>query len=277
MLTKAIATKEMVLKTFSNLELSMLQGFGKFQILKTVSKLDKMLPLFPSVELAEIAGALIGDGNLTLRTAKLKGGKNKGKTCTWASVSFSDQNKFDREWFQSRFKKIFGVKCKVRISDQSRNPMKFGPNMTDITLVSNSSPIVRILKCVGVPEGNKTVNSFDIPSWISQGDKEIKAGFLRGLFNAEGWISNRRIGLLMGKWEKRADELLNFLNLVKCILKEFQIFACGPWVTKSWSRKDGKRMIGMQINIVRKESVINFKRSIGFIRLDKQSRLNLVE
>ncbi len=215
--------------------------------MKTISKLDNLLPLCSSRELAEVVGALTGDGSLILRNRKVGFGKNRGKSLTSCRIEFTDQDEFVRNWFQHNFRKVFGIECKVTIRDHSNNPQKFGSNKTEIVLELNSSPIVRTLKCCGVPEGAKVVKSFDIPLWISQGDMEMKAGFMRGLFNAEGWISRNTIGLLMGKWEEKLEDNINFLNGIRSLLNDFEIESTLLPRWKTWMRKDGKVIIGSGI------------------------------
>ncbi len=81
-----------------------------------------------------------------------------------------------------------------------------------------------ILVCAGSPIGNKITGNFNLPLWIINGTKEIKAAFLRALFDDEGNVSsNRTIRLSLSKRIDLNNNLQEFLEEMILMLEKLGI------------------------------------------------------
>lgn len=79
---------------------------------------------------------------------------------------------------------------------------------------------------LGAPKGNKLTQEFNIPKWILSGPRYIKKAYLSTIIGNEGSKpqDNRwRIQFVLSKEKKYIENLLDLLNEIKGLLKEFNI------------------------------------------------------
>jgi len=139
--------------------------------------------------------------------------------------------------------------------------------------------IAFILHKAGAPIGNKTLQDFDIPDWIKNGSREIKASFIRGLFDDEGSVINDRknrsrgITICLGKTFDKQDSLENFLNSLKKILLEFEINSSRIRKQSNYKDKEKREKIMIEFTIRGKKNLENFLNKIGFSHPQKYLKL----
>tara|TARA_Y100000310_G_scaffold269519_1_gene282735 strand:+ start:2122 stop:3036 length:915 start_codon:yes stop_codon:yes gene_type:complete len=124
-------------------------------------------------ELAELSGAIIGDGHIN----KLK----VGKKIRCYSIVIAGDSRNDKDYMSnylpSLFFKLFGEKGSLAYS-KDKNVMYakiFGKR------------IIEFIEKKGIFSGNKKENSQSIPNWILKNNKYLRA-CLRGLIDTDGCI-----------------------------------------------------------------------------------------
>lgn len=212
-------------------------------------------------ELAKICAELTGDGHIQIQD--------------WRGlVSFYSKNLNTIDDFESRFREIFNVKGRI-YADNRRNWQRY-------KLFFISMPVAKALEALEVPIGNKTNSSFFVPKWVFDGSAELKAAYLRGLFNAEGSVSvtktpygqRWRIELEMYKWTKYRKEGRVFIEQLVCMLEELGIRCSPVRFGRTNLRKNGTRSIAIKLNI-EKSSFGNFYKQVGFDDSLKAEKLSL--
>jgi hypothetical protein len=121
-----------------------------------------------SVELAEFAGILMGDGGISDRQV----------TITLHDTDDKEYSKFVIKLAE----KIFGVKPSVYHSSKD--------SVNDI-VISRTELVKFLTEKVGLPKGNKVKQQFDIPAWI-KGDRKFRVACVRGLFDTDGSVFTHR-------------------------------------------------------------------------------------
>jgi len=135
-----------------------------------------------------------------------------------------------------------------------------------------------LLYLFGAPTGEKVRKEFGVPEWIKNGSHEIKAAFLRGLFDDECTIvvpgeknRTRSIVLAMGKAKLLEDSLLRFLNELKIILSELGI------QSKNISfQQQNKDVVIFRFWITGREQIELFRTIVGSSHPNKDLRLNII-
>lgn len=137
-------------------------------------------------------------------------------------------------------------------------------------IVGNAA-LTRILSLCGVPNGDKMIKKFNIPSWILKGQKKIQSEFLRRSFTCDGSISYNKN---CERWEIRyqmhkADSILencrDYLNRMKKMLKKINIFSTSVFTSETHIRNKDKLLIrGLEFKIYKPKSILNFGKNIGF-------------
>ncbi len=124
------------------------------------------------------------------------------------------------------------------------------------------------------------MKEYQVPEWIVKGTDDIKKAFLKSSFDCEGSIHysyNRKcweIKYSMYKNKEMDDNLKSYLSKLKNMLLDFGIESSGIQKKEEYSRnKDGLRVLGRNIRISKKESIVNFYRKIGFDNRIKAKRL----
>ena len=209
--------------------------------------------------LAKIVADVTGDGHLQLKN--------------WRGlVSFysNDHNKI--EDIIERFRTLFGVIGRVY--------MKHGKNL-QYRVFFISKPVARYLMSMGVPEGNKTDQSFLIPSWIMKGDRKVRAAFLRGIFSAEGSVfytkqkngkKRWQIGIEMYKWVRLEANGKEFMEQLRDLLDDFNIRTSPVRFGRKNLRKNGTYSVAVKMDIELNEFG-KFYKEIGFDDTKKTQRL----
>jgi intein/homing endonuclease len=182
--------------------------------------------------------------------------------------------------FKNKDSNLIEEVCKAvnkGIGDTKPKKIKTGDNCIDVTF----NPVVGfIISLFGAPIGKKTSQSFDVPSWIKNGSKEIKSWFIRGLFDDEATISNdmksqsRNIIFAQGKSLELQNSIEEFFSSIKLLLQVFGIKCSKTTVLNTFTDKNGNRKIILKFRISRKENFEKFEKFIGFTNPKKKLKLN---
>lgn len=149
-------------------------------------------------KLAELIGAILGDGNITFY--------KKGKKIGVYQIRIAGDYERDRDYHSRYLKnladKTINIKPKVVLF--LKNNERF--------LVFYSKELVEFMINMGLKPGNKIKNQLSIPDWILDKDSYLKA-CLRGLIDTDGCIH---------KMSKKDPNLLriNFTNFNKKLLSD---------------------------------------------------------
>lgn len=243
---KIILTHEEVLNTYKS----------RYHGIKALSPYTNWFPLKSSAELAGIVADLMGDGHLQDPKFRLD----------YTSNSNKELRRFNNEVLD-----LFGIGGKIR--DCTTN------NYNTKNLGINNKPLGRSLKLVGVPCGAKVLTAFSIPNWILK-DKAYFARFINRLMSCEGCIDlqNKYIELRMHKSLKLIEDGKKFFNDIKTHLDEYfgikttNVFLQG----KANTRKDGIKTKAIRLKIKRKDSLLRYRKFIGFDNKIKKKKLDKI-
>ncbi|MEW6063560.1 MAG: LAGLIDADG family homing endonuclease [Nanoarchaeota archaeon] len=185
--------------------------------------------------LAQFLGYFIGDGNFE---------KDR--------ITFSEQDKSVVLYYRNKFGNFFNLKPNYRFRRKK--------NYHQVRFTSRS--LVRFIK-EEFPEA-KGLNQ-RIPPKILKSKDDVVAGFLGGLFDAEGYVSkNRAIGIAS------INKLL--IGQLQLLLLRFSIISSFIEYDNKRNPYSKKHIFKLQIND--KESILNFKKFIGFTSQKKTKYLN---
>ncbi|MBM3303698.1 MAG: hypothetical protein FJY76_01265 [Candidatus Aenigmarchaeota archaeon] len=231
---------------------------------KSVELAKKLLPIYPSPELASVVAALMTDGHVDWYTGV-------GSPRTRKVVLYSS-NKEECEWFIKTCKNIFGFEGKVIAYDPKYGFYRKQPYKA---VISNAC-IAMILILCGAPAGDKTKKNFLIPDWIMNGYDEIKRQFLRAFFSFEASMpfrkSKRHHAFQMSLFMNKSSHLLqNSIDFFSQIIKLLECFGVACSRIASRPHSIGKNTT--YFTITNQKSIVNFYRNIGFSSPDKQARL----
>lgn len=209
-------------------------------------------------KLASIVADLTTDGHIQIR--------NKSGVISFYSKEYSEIEKFN-----SIFKSLFNKKGNI-FKDEREGNIRY-------KLFISYTKIARFLKMKGVPVGNKTNISFNVPNWIMDGSENVKKIYLQRLFDAEGSIfkcSDGRwhITFTMNKNESLLNDGLSFFKEIRLLLNQFQIKTYGTRVQTGTLRKDRSRSKCLKMEI-RKEYFQIFYENINFLNSRKRDKLKL--
>ena len=203
-----------------------LKGKTNSQVVKFPKKL--------TVELAEFLGLVIGDGHLD----KLK-------------LEFYNSNEFLRNKYISLVR-VFGLNYRV-----------FKSKTTSVVQI-NSRVLNNILnKVFDIPFGKKS-DKVCIPEKILKSGEKILAGFLRGYFDTDGYVSQKK--------SLREIELATASKLMSEQLK-LVLLRFGVVSFVKPKEVNGKRYYRI---LIRGKFVKNFAKEIGFNHLCKKEKLDLL-
>ena len=192
------------------------------------------LPVKLSTAFARILGYLIGDGCIE---------KDR--------ISFFEQNEDVAFYYKSLAEKLFSTTVSYRFR-QSKNYHQ---------LRLTSRPLVRLIKNI-FPEIKKARNTM-VPDLIMRSKDDVVAHFLKGLFDAEGYISGMKLGLGMNNdFLVRQTQMLLLRFGIICSVYEYDNRA-NPY----------SKNIRYSIQVSEKESLERFNRYVGFISEEKSLRL----
>lgn len=188
-------------------------------------------------------------------------------------VQFISKDKCNTLNFKKRVESIFGVDGYIR-------PSPTTPGIWECVFGGNFLP--RMLMLAGTPFGNKTSQDFSVPSWVMHGEDTIKSTYLRRLFDCEGSVNfqkrNRvRIRINMWKDADKIDNMIEYLEQVRLLLKEFGVNTTNVFIAGTRKYSNGRATKGVEFEAygTRKNmsSIVNYQRNIGFDYTDKQQRL----
>ncbi len=166
-------------------------------------------------------------------------------------ITFSEQNKQVALYYKKEFGKFFNLEVNYKFREKKNyHQLRF-----------TSRPLVRFIM-EEFPE-IKDKNDPKIPSKILTSDKNVVAGFLRGLFDAEGYVTAGSIGI--GMINKTV------IGQVQLLLLRFSIISSFMEGNNRSNPYSKKPIFKLQIN--EKESIINFRKYINFSSEKKSERL----
>lgn len=208
-----------------------------------------------SAAFARICGELTGDGHI-----QTSGGRRL--------VSFYSKNIETITDFERRFFFLFDIHGKVYKDTRRWKSYK---------LFFCSKYAVEVLIVSEVPAGNKTNRKFSVPRWVLSGNSQIRASYLRGLFDSEGAVTYTkpqdrwRIEIEMYKSEATNNKTA-FMEGIKALLESLDI-PCSPVRTGRRNvRKDGTTSIAIKLE-VKPLGFTNFYKKISFSDKVKAARL----
>jgi hypothetical protein len=149
-----------------------------------------------NIQLAELVGIILGDGNIT----SYRRGNQIGVYQIKIAGHLKDDEEYHLKYIKPLFEEIFDLETKEMI----------GPSERFISLYSKKA--VEFLGEMNLNPGDKIKNQSTIPKWILA-NKDFTRACLRGLIDTDGCIhrmSNRDFNLLR----------INFTNHNKTLLKD---------------------------------------------------------
>ncbi len=130
-----------------------------------------------SDELAEFYGAMLGDGN-SHRTCYYNSRQDKRGTY---AIRIVGDSRLDKEYLLDYLKpiieRLFGIVVRKRVFS----------NKNVIYIEAHGKKLVEFLESKGFIPGNKITNQLEIPQWIKNNTKYLKA-CLRGLYDTDGSV-----------------------------------------------------------------------------------------
>jgi len=193
------------------------------------TKLDKInLPTELTPELAQIIGYFVGDGNFEPDR-----------------LGFSEQRKEVAEWYFNKTRTLFNAGGSIRFRE--------GKNYWQIRIYGR--PIVRFFRKI-------VQTKHAIPEVILKSSDSVLAAFLKGLFDAEGYVSSAAVAL-GGNSEK----------LVKQLQMALLRFGILSGLHEYDSRKNPySKKHRWTVRLCDTESVKTFIESVGFTTQEKQTK-----
>lgn len=184
------------------------------------------------------AGLVAGDGNV----------QKKRKDRWGQNITFWNKEQALLYDFKRIIKILFGINTKIRKDNRGRGAY----------VLFSSSIIADLLEKIGIPSGNKS-RTFKIPQILLRLSNKHVAEYLRGLFDAEGSVSE----------ERRAVALM-ITN--ESVLRHVSIMLLRLGIRSSLAKaKRYKRIV-----ISGKDNVKRFKDCIGFTSPKQTAKLNRI-
>ncbi len=213
--------------------------FEEFLEKYSVSKDNVNLPYILDEKLAQILGYFLGDGNFEEER-----------------ITFSEQTKEVAEYYEKLIKEIFNTNTNLKFRKEK--------NYWQLRVYGKS--LVRFLKSE-FPEIN-TAKESAIPKKILESNNKISARFIRGLFDAEGYVHISRKGIGLGVNNKK-------------LIQQLQVLFLRFGVIASMDEYDNKRNPYTKnhrftIDLTEKKSLERFKEKIGFTSSIKSKKLENV-
>ena len=192
------------------------------------------LPVVVEHKLAQFLGYLIGDGCFE---------KDR--------ITFFEQDKQVALQYKKMFDQYF----------QLNSGYKFRESKNYHQLRFTSRPLVRLVQSE-FPEIRKTLDTV-IPEKILKSSNQVVASFLKGIFDAEGYVSGNRIGLGMNNQQ--------LIQQIQMVLLRFSIISS----MQEYDNRANKysKNPRFTIEISEKQSLALFEKHIGFTSLTKANKL----
>jgi len=204
------------------------------------------LPFRPNKKLALLFGHILGDGCI----------KTKEE-----NVYYTNKSKDLIEEFKVAIKELFGIEAKENFNKARRFYEVYPPKI-----------VARLLVLCGFPKGEKTKLPIKIPDWIKNGTNEIKAAFIRALFDDEATIVNSKGNHVISFGMNKKKTLLGahkiFMEDIQEILLTF-----GIRPNKIFMRKQPGDSLQLGFHIYGRYNLIKYLENIGFSDTKKQEKL----
>jgi peptide subunit release factor 1 (eRF1)/intein/homing endonuclease len=200
-------------------------------------KIAIVLPRYVDADFAQFLGYLVGDG--TLETDR---------------ITFFEQRKDVAEAYKKKYENYFKIPCRYKFREaKNYYQLRFG-----------SRPLVRMIQ-EEFPEIKHREKT--IPKKITCSDTVVLAAFLRGLFDAEGYVSSRK------------NVSLGINN--KILAHQIQMALLRLSIIASVHKYDNRRNpysknIRYIVDITEKKSLNLFAEHIGFTSSEKTRKLKEV-
>lgn len=214
-----------------------------------ISKGSIMSIYYPpkSVELSELVGIILGDGNINVYT--------KGKKIATYSLRICGHIDKEQDYLinfvSPLIEKLFGIKSTFYISNHSRA----------FYLIANSRKLAEFLYALGLKDGNKIKNKVEIPKWVKE-NLEFSKSCIRGLIDTDGNIH---------RMSKKDPQLLRISfksHNIKMLTDVREMYlTLGLHPSKVINEKS--------IYISRKKDVEKYINEIGFHNLKHKKRLEM--
>ncbi|EHP88508.1 RtcB family protein [Methanotorris formicicus] len=208
--------------------------------------------------IARLLGFAYGDGSIV----KGNGDRERLYVAFYGKKEVLTKIKEDLEKLGIKASKIYSRKREVEI----RNA--YGDEYTslceDNPIKITSKAFALFMHKLGMPIGKKTEQIYKIPEWIKKAPKWVKRNFLAGLFGADRSrvvfknYTPLPINLTMSKSVELKENILEFLNEIKLLLKEFEI------ESMIYEIKSLEGKVSYRLAIVREESIKNFLGKINY-------------
>jgi intein/homing endonuclease len=211
------------------------------------------VPVTP--EFARFVGLFMGDGSAY--------GNGRGRSVETSIACTREDADLVAE-VQRLFSVIFGV-------DTSARPTS-GPNKGGVVVRTGSTVVMSTLRKLGLAEtnGTKTKRKVHVPEFIFRSPPVVVAEFLKGLFEADGFVSRD------GNSVKLFTKYPEFMKDVQLLLLSFGITSRWISVVKHTEGKNFKQFqyVGHELSL-RQAEAKEFLNKIGFISARKNGRLAL--
>jgi DNA-binding transcriptional regulator WhiA len=222
---------------------------------RAIDKYKLKFPIYSTANLAKIVAYLTFDGHMTVEKGMI--------------IFTAGKKELLKEPMQLMYKQ-FGVKGKIKKVMTNNYGKSFEYRISN-------KPLCRILKAIGVPDGNKIFNIVNVPKWIKNSKKFSKV-YLRVAFDCEGSIWKEKNGAVrlrfrLHKSSKKIKNCISFINEIKNMLSYFNIETTNIWFGKGNLRKDGNITKAVVFGI-KSNSMQKFKKAIGFGIKEKKYRLS---
>lgn len=199
-------------------------------------------PDYYNYDFAYFLGVMCGDGTLDGNRLIIYEGKK----------NLADE-------YCKKFEQLFKIKPVLREVDKTKQKGSFAKNKYyEIRLYSLQIVNTISSEC---PEVVAETRLRDIPRVVLESENEVLAGFLKGLYDAEGYLDNTIVRIA-----GTAKKLMQ-----KCSIALFRF-----GIISSFHQKPVKGNPQWQVTISDSQSLFNFKEFIGFTRTDKKERLEQI-
>lgn len=220
---------------------------------------DITLPSVWTSPFSEYVGYLVGDGCITEA-------RDEKRRFSNASVVFSNQD--DADEILPRFESV--------IKELNVQPYIITMANGTVQMRINRTPFIRFLKGIGVSD--KKAHEKHVPDSIFKAPKNIIAGFLRGLFSADGCV-----------YDGKNHRYVGLASSSESLLKEVQILLLSFGITSAiyggsnrdnrftYTKKDGtlvtyESKLSFDLRITC-ENIKKFNDKVGFLLSAKQEKL----
>lgn len=140
-----------------------------------------------------------------------------------------------------------------------------------------SNKVGKVLAQRGAPIGSKVLQRTQVPIWIFNGNKRVRAAFLGALFDDEGYFRNtsdsRQIAFKTAKISNKRRDLEGYLEQLIQMLNSLDIKTSGIRSDQLKYRKDGKEIISLRFWITGKENLKKFSKSIMLFHPEKEKKM----